>query len=275
MPGVASGACEAGCRRPCRLVPQSLQQTAPTSEGRAASTPRPPLQDQGAAPAARRAPRHRGCGAGGRALARRGLQGVCAAAAALGCHGPAAPSQRAATSSPPPAPPNHPSAAACTRTHPPQDAEERQSEALEIALLNRSHRHRGHDADDSGASPRELACKGADCMHGSCTQGRCAAGSCWCCPAHAPWPRFRFSPSRAAPPAGRALDAAEHLLVKCRPLGSQWGTERFGLADPEVLQAIEVRGVGRRSRAGHGPWAGSGCSATWAGVTDQLPCRPL
>lgn len=46
----------------------------------------------------------------------------------------------------------------------------------------------------------------------------------------------------AAPvPAGRALDAAEHLLVKCRPLAAQWGTERFGLADPSVLQAIEVR----------------------------------
>lgn len=46
-------------------------------------------------------------------------------------------------------------------------------------------------------------------------------------------------------PAGRALDAAEHLLVKCRPLAAQWGTERFGLADPSVLQAIEVglRGV--------------------------------
>lgn len=42
-------------------------------------------------------------------------------------------------------------------------------------------------------------------------------------------------------PAGRALDAAEHLLVKCRPLALQWGTERFGLADPVVLQAVEVR----------------------------------
>lgn len=40
-------------------------------------------------------------------------------------------------------------------------------------------------------------------------------------------------------PAGRALDAAEHLLVKCRPLHMQWGLERFGLADAAVLQAIE------------------------------------
>ncbi len=47
-----------------------------------------------------------------------------------------------------------------------------------------------------------------------------------------------------AVPAGRALDAAEHLLVKCRPLKSQWGTERFGLADTVVLQAIEVRAGG-------------------------------
>ena len=29
-------------------------------------------------------------------------------------------------------------------------------------------------------------------------------------------------------------------MVKCRPLAHQWGCERFGLADPIVLQAIEV-----------------------------------
>ncbi|PRW20556.1 methyl- -binding domain-containing 9 [Chlorella sorokiniana] len=79
-----------------------------------------------------------------------------------------------------------------------RDAEERQSEALEIALLNRSIKQRGgggmaYDPDDPDAPV----------------------------------------------PAGRALDAAEHLLVKCRPLAAQWGTERFGLADPSVLQAIE------------------------------------
>ena len=46
----------------------------------------------------------------------------------------------------------------------------------------------------------------------------------------------------AVAPAGRALDAAEHLLVKCRPLESHWGLERFGLADASVLQALEVGG---------------------------------
>lgn len=53
-------------------------------------------------------------------------------------------------------------------------------------------------------------------------------------------PSARSPPPAAPVPAGRALDAAEHLLVKCRPLAQQWGTERFGLADPAVLQAIEV-----------------------------------
>ncbi|KAL4450242.1 hypothetical protein ABPG77_010911 [Micractinium sp. CCAP 211/92] len=81
-----------------------------------------------------------------------------------------------------------------------QDAEERQSEALEIALLNRSMKHR------------------------SMPPGQ-----------HYPYGAQEDSPV----PAGRALDAAEHLLVKCRPLKSQWGTERFGLADTAVLQAIE------------------------------------
>ncbi|KAL4854865.1 Methyl-CpG-binding domain protein 2 [Chlorella vulgaris] len=75
-----------------------------------------------------------------------------------------------------------------------KDAEERQSEALEIALLNRRIKHRGGgqpQGDDGDGSP------------------------------------------------GRALDSAERLLVKCRPLNHQWGLERFGLADPLVLQAIE------------------------------------
>jgi hypothetical protein len=53
-----------------------------------------------------------------------------------------------------------------------------------------------------------------------------------------------YSPLLARSPcpgsAVRPLDAAEHLLVRCRPLGQQWGLERFGLADPLVLQAIEV-----------------------------------
>ena len=44
----------------------------------------------------------------------------------------------------------------------------------------------------------------------------------------------------AVPPAGRTLDAAESLLVKCRPLSTQWGRERFGLVDTSVLQALEV-----------------------------------
>ncbi|EFN52450.1 hypothetical protein CHLNCDRAFT_54503 [Chlorella variabilis] len=79
------------------------------------------------------------------------------------------------------------------------DAEERQQEALEIALLNRSIKNRG-------------------------------------APSHAHYDDPEGSP---VAPAGRALDGAEHLLVKCRPLSAQWGLERFGLADPTVLQAIE------------------------------------
>ena len=63
---------------------------------------------------------------------------------------------------------------------------------------------------------------------------RCPANPTQSCICPAP-------PCPAVPPAGRALDAAEHLLVKCRPLSHQWGCERFGLADPSVLQAIEVR----------------------------------
>ncbi|KAL4421600.1 hypothetical protein ABPG75_010891 [Micractinium tetrahymenae] len=81
-----------------------------------------------------------------------------------------------------------------------QDAEERQSEALEIALLNRSMKHRSMQ----------------------------------------PGQQYPYRDQEESPvPAGRALDAAEHLLVKCRPLKSQWGLERFGLADTGVLQAIE------------------------------------
>jgi hypothetical protein len=78
-------------------------------------------------------------------------------------------------------------------------------------------------------------------------------------------------PCPAVPPAGRALDAAEHLLVKCRPLSHQWGCERFGLADPSVLQAIEVqRGVRE--------WDGMGwqhclcCCGCWAACFHSRGC---
>lgn len=68
-------------------------------------------------------------------------------------------------------------------------------------------------------------------------------------------------PARAAAvaPAGRALDGAEHLLVKCRPLSAQWGLERFGLADPTVLQAIEVCEWG----GGRTRWGPRTCGSTW------------
>lgn len=182
---------------------------------------------------------------------------------------------------------------------PPQDAEERQSEALEIALLNRSHKHRSGEDPETGA-PR------------GCGLGRPAACAAWLFalpvwlpglplarPDHtalpAPAPNVLLAhvsscscpvlPPPACPaaavPAGRSLDAAEHLLVKCRPLEPQWGTERFGLADPSVLQAIEVwahvaarrvcRGVLRAGRAAALPC----CAAlTWL-HRRCAPCPPL
>lgn len=159
----------------------------------------------------------------------------------------------------------------------PQDAEERQSEALEIALLNRSIKQRGgggmaYDPDDpeggwGGLRPaaQMVSCevsigwvgwwsKGGGCF--GWTPGLQACDWIASCVGWAGMLRSKHRvPSEllcgnpAAPPAllcaapvpaGRALDAAEHLLVKCRPLAAQWGTERFGLADPSVLQAIEV-----------------------------------
>ena len=76
------------------------------------------------------------------------------------------------------------------------------------------------------------------------------------------------------PPAGRTLDAAESLLVKCRPLSTQWGRERFGLVNTSVLQALEVS-----LRQGAGVWGGwvlvglLRCSSRSAART--APCIPL
>ena len=175
-----------------------------------------------------------------------------------------------------------------------QDAEERQSEALEIALLNRSIKNRGAPAaEDPNSSPGGWvhawpACQLAlqmlcgNCGHRAqpiaarvesprCWQAQSLGGACTSphtCPA-LPYPAWPFP---AVPPAGRALDAAEHLLVKCRPLSQQWGCERFGLADPAVLQAIEV-GVPTARRGG--VWWGGGMSWVPAGCRQVWTCPPL
>lgn len=132
-----------------------------------------------------------------------------------------------------------------------QDAEERQSEALEIALLNRSVKHRG------GAPPEDPT--GSPGGRGA---GRQCAGLAALLRSQRSHHAAALPLPPAVAPAGRALDAAEHLLVKCRPLAMQWGTERFGLADPLVLQAIEV---GRR-QWGAAERAAAECSAGLAGM---------
>lgn len=59
--------------------------------------------------------------------------------------------------------------------------------------------------------------------------------------------------------------------MKCRPLKSQWGTERFGLADTVVLQAIEVRAGG----GGGWGWAGPVSRVAGQGTSRRARTMPV
>ena len=93
-----------------------------------------------------------------------------------------------------------------------QNASERQQKALEAALVLRSRKRQQQEAEGGGAAP-----------------------------APPPPPPEAGEGDGAGPSEPRELDPAEKLMVKCRPLSEQWGTERFGFADVVVLKAIEVR----------------------------------
>lgn len=126
---------------------------------------------------------------------------------------------------------------------------------------------------------RRAAC----CLRACRACHRCSL-FCHACSPRRPAPPRLFLPCPAAAPAGgRCLDATEHLLVKCRPLSQQWGPERFGLADPSVLHAIEVCVGG-----GACCWACCcrcwGAGLSWAALVSctlpltigrSPPCRPL